>query len=91
MKQADLLLFLCFHLAFFVNSMKELAKLNSAKSNLQVVPPEVEEVILTHDGVDDVCVTGIPHPDDGEHVTACVVRKPGSKVSAQEIKDLVAS
>lgn len=44
-----------------------------------------------HDGVADVCVTGVPHPDDGERVVACVVRKPGSMVTAQEIKDLVAS
>ncbi|KAI8442000.1 hypothetical protein MSG28_005656 [Choristoneura fumiferana] len=56
-----------------------------------VIPPEVEEVILTHDGVADVCVTGVPHPDDGELVVACVVRKPGSMVTAKEIKDLVAS
>ncbi|KAI8441996.1 hypothetical protein MSG28_005656, partial [Choristoneura fumiferana] len=56
-----------------------------------VIPPEVEEVILMHDGVADVCVTGVPHPDDGELVVACVVRKPGSTVTAKEIKDLVAS
>ncbi|KAI8441995.1 hypothetical protein MSG28_005656, partial [Choristoneura fumiferana] len=56
-----------------------------------VIPPEVEEVILMHDGVADVCVTGVPHPDDGELVVACVVRKPGSTVTAKEIKDLVAN
>ncbi|XP_073948114.1 luciferin 4-monooxygenase-like [Choristoneura fumiferana] len=72
---------------FFVDRLKMLLKYR----NYQVIPPEVEEVILMHDGVADVCVTGVPHPDDGELVVACVVRKPGSTVTAKEIKDLVAS
>ncbi|XP_063628751.1 luciferin 4-monooxygenase-like [Cydia splendana] len=56
----------------------------------QVFPPEVEEVILKHPGVADVCVTGVPHRDDVEHVVACVVRKPGHHVIADDIKGLVA-
>ncbi|XP_047991493.1 luciferin 4-monooxygenase-like [Leguminivora glycinivorella] len=72
---------------FFVDRLKMLLKYK----NYQVIPPEIEEVILTHPGVQDVCVTGVPHIDDGERVAACIVRRPGSTVSAQEIKDLVAS
>ncbi|XP_063624805.1 uncharacterized protein LOC134796554 [Cydia splendana] len=72
---------------FFVERLKMLLKYK----NYQVIPPEIEDVILTHPDVQDVCVTGIPHFEDGERVAACVVRRPGSTVSAQEIKDLVAS
>ncbi|KAI8442002.1 hypothetical protein MSG28_005657 [Choristoneura fumiferana] len=72
---------------FFVDRLKMLLKYR----NYQVIPPEIEHVIMTHKGVEDVCVTGVPHPDDGERVVACVVRKPGATVTAQEIKDLVAS
>lgn len=55
------------------------------------MPPELEEVILEHPGVHYVIVTSVPHEEDGEHPVACVVRKEGSNVTAQEIKDLIAS
>lgn len=51
----------------------------------------VENVIQEHPGVRDVCVTCVPHEEDGEHPAAAVVRKNGVKVTAQEIKDIVAS
>ncbi|XP_047999346.1 4-coumarate--CoA ligase 1-like isoform X1 [Leguminivora glycinivorella] len=70
----------------FVERLKMLLKYK----NYQVIPPEVEKVILTHPGVADVCVTGVPHPDDGEHIVACVVRRPGYHISAGDIKELVA-
>ncbi|XP_047999489.1 4-coumarate--CoA ligase 1-like isoform X2 [Leguminivora glycinivorella] len=71
---------------YFVDRLKMLLKYKS----YQVVPPEVEEVILKHPGVADVCVTGIPHPNDGERVVACVVRRPGHHVTAEDIKEIVA-
>ncbi|XP_063540934.1 luciferin 4-monooxygenase-like isoform X2 [Cydia strobilella] len=72
---------------YFVDRLKMILKYK----NYQVVPPEVEEVILKHPGVADVCVTGVPHPDDGDHIVACVVRRPSHHVTADDIKDLVAT
>ncbi|KAI8433334.1 hypothetical protein MSG28_015379 [Choristoneura fumiferana] len=54
------------------------------------MPMEIELVIRDHPGVLDVCVLGVPHPDDGKRAIACVMRTPGSRVTEQEIKDLVA-
>lgn len=55
----------------------------------QISPVEVEHVIQKHPGVMDVVVTGVDDPECGELPVACVVRRPGHDVSAQEIKDLV--
>lgn len=57
----------------------------------KVSPTELENVIRQNPGVSDVAVTGIPDPEYGELIVACVVRKPGHEVTAQEIKDLVKS
>ncbi|XP_075983943.1 luciferin 4-monooxygenase-like [Anticarsia gemmatalis] len=72
---------------FFVERVKMLIKYRS----YHIVPYELEAVIREHPGVLDVSVTSIPHEEDGDHAVACVVRTPGSDVTAQEIKDLVAS
>ncbi|CAH0758500.1 unnamed protein product [Diatraea saccharalis] len=72
---------------YFVERSKRIIKYQS----YHIAPGELENLIQSHPGVLDVSVTGIPHADDGEHAVACVVRKPGSDVTAQEIKDLVLS
>uniref|UniRef100_A0A2H1VH10 SFRICE_005342 n=1 Tax=Spodoptera frugiperda TaxID=7108 RepID=A0A2H1VH10_SPOFR len=58
--------------------------------NYHVAPLEIVEVIRQHPGVKDVSVTSISNVFDGEHPVACVVRRPGYKVTAHEIKELVA-
>lgn len=40
-----------------------------------VYPREVEEVLLTHPGIAEAAVLGLPHPDLGEQVVAAVVRR----------------
>ncbi|XP_059051529.1 luciferin 4-monooxygenase-like [Achroia grisella] len=72
---------------YFVERLKMLIKYKS----YHVIPLELEELIRTHSGVLDVGVTGVPNERDGELPVAVVVRKPGSDVTAQEIKDLVAN
>lgn len=52
-------------------------------------PVEIESVIRSHPGVLDAAVTAIPDPECGDLPVACVVRRSGSEVTAQEIKDLV--
>lgn len=50
-----------------------------------VYPAEVENVLMSHPGVADVGVVGVPDPRWGETVKACVVRAPGTEASEQEI------
>ncbi|KAJ8712790.1 hypothetical protein PYW08_008094 [Mythimna loreyi] len=72
---------------FFVERLKMLIKCRI----YHVIPADVEEVIREHPGVRDVSVTSVPHEEDGEHPVACVVRNPGSNVTADEIKEIVAN
>jgi acyl-CoA synthetase (AMP-forming)/AMP-acid ligase II len=46
---------------------------------------EVEAVIYVHPAVREVAVFGIPDPQWGEIVTACVMLKPGMALSADEL------
>jgi acyl-CoA synthetase (AMP-forming)/AMP-acid ligase II len=48
-----------------------------------VYPREVEEVLLKHPGVEEVCVVGEPDPEWGEVVVAFVVPKRGASLDAQ--------
>ncbi|KAL4712378.1 hypothetical protein ACJJTC_001539 [Scirpophaga incertulas] len=70
---------------YFVDRAKLLLKYH----NHQISPVEVEGVIRQHPGVLDVAVTGVPHPECGDLPMACVVKKVGHSVTAQEIKKLV--
>ena len=45
-------------------------------------------MLLTHPGVAEVAVVGLPHPDLGEQVVAAVVRRGPSGVSAEELVTL---
>ncbi|MBZ9881851.1 malonyl-CoA synthase [Mesorhizobium sp. CA10] len=55
-----------------------------------VYPKEIESEIDALDGVGESAVIGVPHPDFGEGVTAVVVRKPGSAISAADIVGAIA-
>jgi long-chain acyl-CoA synthetase len=50
-----------------------------------IYPREVEEVLLKHPAVSEVCVVGRQHPDWGEEVVAFVVSRDGSRVPEQEL------
>jgi malonyl-CoA/methylmalonyl-CoA synthetase len=51
-----------------------------------VYPSEVESEIDALDGVLESAVIGVPHADFGEAVTAVVVRKPGARVTEEELR-----
>jgi len=55
------------------------------RSGESISAAEVETVILDHPGVRDVAVVAVPDQLRGQEVRACIVREPGSSVSADEI------
>ncbi|WFP63388.1 malonyl-CoA synthase [Mesorhizobium sp. WSM4904] len=55
-----------------------------------VYPKEIESEIDALAGVSESAVIGVAHPDFGEGVTAVVVRKPGSAISAADIAAAIA-
>jgi len=52
-------------------------------------PREVEELLVTHDGIDDVAVIGVPDEDFGQRLRAFVVRTPGADLDADGVREFV--
>ncbi|MCF8063060.1 MAG: AMP-binding protein [Deltaproteobacteria bacterium] len=52
---------------------------------LNVYPTEVEEVLYRHDTVEECAVTGLPHPEYGEAVTAFVRLKRDCGTTEEEL------
>jgi fatty-acyl-CoA synthase len=55
-----------------------------------VYPREIEEFLLTHPGVSEAQVIGVPDPKYGEEIMAWVKPKPGATVSADSLKSFCA-
>ncbi|KAI5818393.1 amp dependent CoA ligase [Pyronema omphalodes] len=67
---------------YIVDRKKELIKVRG----FQVVPPEIEAVLLSHADVIDAAVIGVPSPDgEGELPRAYVVKRPSSRVTSDEL------
>ncbi|RJL24257.1 hypothetical protein D5H75_30330 [Bailinhaonella thermotolerans] len=54
-----------------------------------VYPREVEDLLARHEDVADVAVLGRRDEEYGERLAAFVVRRPGSALTAEELKDYV--
>ena len=54
-----------------------------------IYPKEIEEFLYTHPKVRDVQVIGVPDKTYGEEIMACVIRKEGSAVTEEELKEFV--
>jgi acyl-CoA synthetase (AMP-forming)/AMP-acid ligase II len=52
---------------------------------LNIYPREVEEVLLTHPAVSEVCIFGVPDDKWGEALKAHVVLVPGESATAEEV------
>jgi acyl-CoA synthetase (AMP-forming)/AMP-acid ligase II len=54
-----------------------------------IVPAEIEEVLLAHPAVVEACVVGVPDDEWGRRIAAAVVLREGSTVEADELGDRV--
>lgn len=62
---------------FILDRLKDLIKYRG----FQISPSETELLLLTHPGVLEVAVMGVPHPVDDEHPVAFVTTKPDITVA----------
>ena len=67
---------------FLTSRKKDLIKCGG----FQVWPREIEELIMTHPAVAEVCVGGIPDPKHQEAVKAWIVLKEGETATAEDIQ-----
>lgn len=71
---------------FVVDRLKELIKYKG----FQVPPAEIEALLLSHPGVRDVAVVGVPDDRAGEVPMAFVALQSGTVVTEKELMDFVA-
>ncbi|KAG7211442.1 hypothetical protein KM043_010727 [Ampulex compressa] len=72
---------------FVVGRLQEIIRYRKDR----VLPSEIESILQKHPDVLEVGVIGVQHPTDDEHPMAFISTVPGSKVTAQELMDLVAN
>jgi acyl-CoA synthetase (AMP-forming)/AMP-acid ligase II len=51
----------------------------------KIFPQEVEEILLKHPGVEEVCIIGVPDEEWGESVRAVVMPRAGGELTAEEV------
>jgi fatty-acyl-CoA synthase len=54
-----------------------------------VFPGEVENLLLEHEGIAEVVVTGVPDEEFGQRLKAYVVTRPGATLDAEAVRDHV--
>jgi long-chain acyl-CoA synthetase len=52
---------------------------------LNIYPREIEEILIRHPAVSECAVIGVPDDRWGEHLRACLVLKPGRRVTTEEV------
>ncbi|MEH6945358.1 class I adenylate-forming enzyme family protein [Bacillus sp. JJ722] len=55
------------------------------RGGFNIYPRDVEEIISSHEAVSEVAVIGIADERIGEEIIACVIKKPNTQVSEEEI------
>eukprot|EP00111_Clytia_hemisphaerica_P021780 TCONS_00064045-protein len=70
---------------FVIDRLKELIKYKG----FQVAPAELEDLLISHENIVDSCVIGVPCERAGEIPRAYIVKKPGSDLTEDEVKDFV--
>jgi long-chain acyl-CoA synthetase len=67
---------------FITGRLKELI----IKGGENIAPREIDEALLKHPAVLEAASVGIPDPNYGQEIRACVVLKPGARASARELR-----
>jgi len=67
---------------FVTGRLKELI----IKGGENIAPREIDEALLRHPAVLEAASVGIPDPNYGQDIRACVVLKAGAKASAEELR-----
>jgi long-chain acyl-CoA synthetase len=67
---------------FITGRLKELI----IKGGENIAPREIDEALLKHPAVLEAASVGIPDPNYGQEIRACVVLKPGARASAKELR-----
>ena len=55
------------------------------RGGFNVYPREIEEVLLTHEGVSLAAVIGVPHESHGEEIKAVVIPAPNATITEDEL------
>ncbi|MGF6950639.1 long-chain acyl-CoA synthetase [Neobacillus sp. B4I6] len=55
------------------------------RGGFNVYPRDVEEILNAHEQVFEAAVVGVPDERMGEEMVACVVKKPGAKVTEEDL------
>ena len=55
------------------------------KGGENIAPREIDEALLRHPAVLEAAAVGIPDPNYGQEIMACVVLKPGSQCTVEEL------
>ena len=70
---------------YFINDRKKDMVISGGEN---VYPAELENVLLACPAIAEAAVVGRPHPRWVEEVVACVVRKPGASLTAEDVVKL---
>jgi long-chain acyl-CoA synthetase len=68
---------------FITGRLKELI----IKGGENIAPREIDEALLKHPAVLEAAAVGIPDPNYGEDILACVVTRPGARVTEAELRE----
>ncbi len=57
------------------------------KGGENIAPREIDEALLRHPAVLEAAAVGVPDPNYGQDIRACVVLKPGARASPQALRE----
>jgi fatty-acyl-CoA synthase len=59
------------------------------RGGYKIYPYELECMLVEHPKVEQVCIVATPNPVLGESICACVVPKPGQRITLEVVRDLM--